>query len=785
MNFSTLQLCEDAAGGVLELVPDRDGSIGGRLRNPGDAPLEPDRFGCRLALAAGKGRVLTGPGTMGGKIVRYDLEYLPGEIAATDFLLVRPAKRCYRLAGFLERRHFPGRLLLNGAGILTVEFSGDGRQLLPGEAVELDEVVILEHDNWQTLLELYAERIAARSGRPRRPAGWRGWGSWDYYCTTIHADAIRENNREIRRYVPEHPLIQLDDGYCIWGDWLEADPERFPDGVAAFSDEVLRSGGVPGLWVAPFLAHRDSRLLREHADWFLRDPGGNPLQMASGVPLYLLDYSQPAVCDWWRAVLTEMRQRWQIAYFKLDFLARGMTPGLSARPITAPERFQRCFDIIHEVIGDAYLLGCSADFPGCYNQVDGMRSGSDISPHRQWMHNSCGSCLAGAFLQGKVWNCDSDYIVLRTPEDEEGDVAAAAGKKSTFTVTESQTWANFVRLFGDSLIAGDKLSALQPERRALLAKIFADGGCRRCVPLDLWNGNQRSLPAIVLGDAGPAGSRLGFFNFTDAPRTLRLTGVANRWRDLDSGRIHQPEQQILAVTLEPGASLLLAAPEGYEHLRHTLRPEPDEPPIQFPKNLGEPFHWSGRACPVPLGAAARFHLRNRGLREYCVQQGRFQALAGERELLGVPVAFGERVVALQPDSSPVEIPVGLECTVLYLLSGAEKPVRGPLLNLDLLSPGGGKRVYELVVGRETGNTTLCYSLPWRSDCGRIAWHEPVTDAALYWWELRLEQPAMVSALRLHPLKQPGVFYLAAITAITSPGKKRQEAAGNSFFSQEK
>ena len=142
-------------------------------------------------------------------------------------------------------------------------------------------------------------------------------------------------------------------------------------------------------------------------------------------------------------------------------------------------------------------------------------------------------------------------------------------------------------------------------------------------------------------------------------------------------------------------------------------------------------------------------------------------------------------MALQPDSSPVEIPVGLKCTALYLLSGAEKPVRGPLLDLDLLSPGGGKRVYELVVGRETGNTTLCYSLPWRSDCGRIAWHEPVTDAALYWWELRLEQPAMVSALRLHPLKQPGVFYLAAITVITSPGKKRQEAAGNSFFSQEK
>ena len=31
----------------------------------------------------------------------------------------------------------------------------------------------------------------------------------------------------------------------------------------------------------------------------------------------------------------------------------------------------------------------------------------------------------------------------------------------------------------------------------------------------------------------------------------------------------------------------------------------------------------------------------------------------------------------------------------------------------------------------------------------------------------------------------GIASVAAITAITSPGKKRQETAGNSFFSQEK
>ena len=772
MDFSSL-FPYSFPGGTLQLRRGEDGAIDGRLCNDGSCLLKLERFGFRFQFGGAAGRVLTGPGSMGGMLKRYDLERLSGEETATDFLLLRLPSGRYRLAGFLECRCFPGSLRLDGRGCLTVEFAGDGKQLQPGEGADLDALFVSEDSDWQQLLDSYTDAVAARSRRRKRSAEWRGWGSWDYYCSTVSAQAIRKNSREIRRYVPETPLIQLDDGYCIWGDWLEADADRFPGGVAAFADEVIHEGGIPGVWLAPFLAHRDSRLLREHPDWFLRNPDGGPLQMANGAPLYLLDYSQPAVCDWWRSVLTEIRENWHIAYFKLDFLAQGLEPGVSAYPLTAPERFHRCFSIVHELIGDAWLLGCSAAFPSCYNLVDGMRQGADISPRPEWLRRSYGSCLAGAFLHRRVWNCDSDYIVLRQPGDEDADLAPIPAKHSTFSDLDSAAWANFVRLFGSSLIAGDKLSALQSPRRDLLARIFADGGCRRCVPLDVWNGDRDSLPSIVLGDRGDAECRLGFFNFTSRHRTIRLEGVEQSWRDLDSGAEYEPLRGELAVTLAPGESRLLAGPGEFLRLRQELRPVCEETPVILPEQTGEPFCLHGEPHCLSLDSAGCFNLQYRSSAEHCVQRGRFAAVAEQTSLLGIPVCCTGKVVAIQPDSPPVEIPVNLACERLYLLCGAERPIGGALLELACCFEDGGIEKTELVAGYDTGNTTLGCSLPWESPVSRVAWHDPISDAALYLREYRLPRPGRLARLRLGALKQPGVFYLVAVTAIT----KSQETTG--------
>ncbi len=68
-------------------------------------------------------------------------------------------------------------------------------------------------------------------------------------------------------------VLQVDDGWQVAiGDW-EAN-NKFPSGMAALADKIKSTGRKAGLWLAPFIAVKSSKLFREHASWFLRDQKG-------------------------------------------------------------------------------------------------------------------------------------------------------------------------------------------------------------------------------------------------------------------------------------------------------------------------------------------------------------------------------------------------------------------------------------------------------------------------------------------------------------------------------
>src|SRR5260370_37688717 len=59
-------------------------------------------------------------------------------------------------------------------------------------------------------------------------------------------------------------LIQLDDGFqSALGDW-DTTNTKFPSGLRKIAEEIRAAGFKAGLWTAPFLAARDSRLMLEH-----------------------------------------------------------------------------------------------------------------------------------------------------------------------------------------------------------------------------------------------------------------------------------------------------------------------------------------------------------------------------------------------------------------------------------------------------------------------------------------------------------------------------------------
>ena len=58
-------------------------------------------------------------------------------------------------------------------------------------------------------------------------------------------------------------VFQIDDGWeKSVGEW-EVNPRRFPNGLAPLSAKIEAAGYVPGLWLAPFLVTKKSRIYTE------------------------------------------------------------------------------------------------------------------------------------------------------------------------------------------------------------------------------------------------------------------------------------------------------------------------------------------------------------------------------------------------------------------------------------------------------------------------------------------------------------------------------------------
>ncbi|MGI6348811.1 MAG: hypothetical protein GX245_01950 [Eubacteriaceae bacterium] len=54
------------------------------------------------------------------------------------------------------------------------------------------------------------------------------------------------------------------------GDFDQETSKAFPEGMKAVADLIKENGMRPGLWIAPFVAEKKSKLYKEHPEWFLK-----------------------------------------------------------------------------------------------------------------------------------------------------------------------------------------------------------------------------------------------------------------------------------------------------------------------------------------------------------------------------------------------------------------------------------------------------------------------------------------------------------------------------------
>ncbi len=370
---------------------------------------------------------------------------------------------CFRFSGCIRFNESRLELALNCENIAV-----DAH-----ETIRLEQIY-LEQGELKTILKHFAAAIAENHPRLAFPEVPTGWCSWLVYGPNVTADNIYANLYAIKKHGLDLKYIQIDDGYqAHMGDWLDC-TDKFEGGVKKVCLDIKEQGFEPAIWVAPFIAEKDSNLFREHPDWFVKDENGAPLSSADVTfggwrcgPWYMLDATHPEALEHLKYVFRTMHDEWKVTYFKLDANMWGAIPAGHRYDDTKTcvEAYRIGMEAIVEASGeDSFILGCNAPMWPSIGVVHGMRITTDNS--RSWgiFKHLARECFPRNWQNGHFWINDPDTVLLQNqvPDDAEGAVT-----QNEFLFNAAYTMAT-----GGMVLSSDDISALRDKNVELLRKLI-------------------------------------------------------------------------------------------------------------------------------------------------------------------------------------------------------------------------------------------------------------------------------------------------------------------------
>lgn len=112
----------------------------------------------------------------------------------------------------------------------------------------------------------------------------------------------------------------IDDGWQdSYGDW-GIDTRKFPNGLKPVFDYIRSLGMKPGLWISVGSASPDSKVVKEHPEWFVQDQHGHlaSLHMEDDKERYTACFST-GWHDYIKNILLKLAVDYGLEYMKLDF----------------------------------------------------------------------------------------------------------------------------------------------------------------------------------------------------------------------------------------------------------------------------------------------------------------------------------------------------------------------------------------------------------------------------------------------------------------------------------
>jgi len=352
------------------------------------------------------------------------------------------------------------------------------------------------HALWERYLDLAGREMNARIPK-KTPVGWC---SWYHYFAKVNEKDVRDNLDRLAAVRDELgvDLVQLDDGYCKPGDWFDWN-EKFPSGPKSLAGSISEKGFTPGLWLAPFICTRASKLYREKPDLLLKNERGKPIlcslnPMWKGVAYYALDMTNPAAVEHVRKMMTTVRE-WGFRYVKIDFVFAAALRGNRYDPAaTGAEAYRAGVQAIRDALGDdVFLLGCGAPILPSVGLVDAMRISADVAPKwrdpmlrmftRAPFEPACENAIHGtmcrAAMHRRLWLNDPDCLLVRKD-------------RSKLSLDEVRSLATVMFLSGGMIVLSDNMAELDPDRWEIVRQVspLLD---RRARTVDLFD---KSNPAV-------------------------------------------------------------------------------------------------------------------------------------------------------------------------------------------------------------------------------------------------------------------------------------------------
>jgi alpha-galactosidase len=310
----------------------------------------------------------------------------------------------------------------------------------------------------------YFEEMELPSPKIRQCTGWTSW--YNYY-TNITEKIILDNLNAFKSRDIPIEFFQIDDGYQeAVGDWLHVNG-KFPRGMGFVAGEIKKAGYKAGIWLAPFICEKKSRVCKEHPGWVLQTAGFNP---GWSYFFNVLDIYNEEVRNYLREVFHTVLNVWNYDMVKLDFLyAVALIP---RKDKTRGQIMYEAMEFMREICGDKIILGCGVPLGCAFGLTDCCRIGSDVSlvwedkllnslhyRERVSTINAITSTIGRRHLNGRAFLNDPDVFIIRSTNNK-------------LTPHQRYTLLLINLIFGGLVFTSDNISEYSEQEMKLYKSIF-------------------------------------------------------------------------------------------------------------------------------------------------------------------------------------------------------------------------------------------------------------------------------------------------------------------------